>query len=417
MMTITSTYRHQEPAPGEHESPSMPTSPTSPKDHKMSKQSAPGLRRITLTPERMARKPIFPKTRRLPVRSSPKQPEEPETLRTGTPEPQSRAVAPIITPGSKTSHNFETARRSMPPYALPTEGSMYCGPHFDACTFDAMDHKLACGHKILTAEPEPCANNCHAREPPDYAQPRDLDQSFVCMSCIGDHIHTRQVERYTAFKIELENVAAENDKPREWVMQKLDLMAMAWQDEDVEEIKMLSSKQKGKPSQPFWIEPELQGLVDTAMKENRLGRRSSRSTLNDSGPGSPTLSTASLATSRRESKPAPLQGSLRGLRNWHSRHSSNSSITTDTTRDAMKPPEDSPHFPIDKRKDSRTSGIPIWMEPQLPETATRTIEVSPRHDVTSSPPHEKYFVKPWHEQAPLRPYERKWLSEGAHDYE
>ena len=385
MMTITSTYRHQELAPGEHESlsqhhdtaKSMTTSPGVSKDHKMRKQSGAGLRSITLTPEKVARKPMFPKTGRLPVRSSPKPTEDLETLRIGTPEAQSGAATPIVRPGSKTSHNSTTYRRSMPPHVLRTEGSMYCGPHFDACTFDAMDHKLACGHKILTAEPEPCANNCHVREPPDFAQPRDLDQSFICMACIGDHIQTRQVERYTAFKIELENVAAENDKPREWVIQKLDLMAMAWQDEDVEEIRKLSSKHKGKISQPFWVEPELQGLVDTALKENRLGRRSSRLTLNDSRPGSPTLSTA---TTRRESKPAPLQGSLRGLRNWHSRHSSASSITTDTTRDAMKPPEDSPHFPIDKRKDSRTSGIPIWMEPQLPQSPTRTIEVSPRHE-------------------------------------
>ncbi|EME78692.1 uncharacterized protein MYCFIDRAFT_183964 [Pseudocercospora fijiensis CIRAD86] len=84
----------------------------------------------------------------------------------------------------------------------------------------------------------------------------------------------------------------------------------------------------------------------------------------------------------------------------------------------MKPPEDIPYFPTDKRKDSRTSDtIPIWREPQLPESPTRTLNLSPRHD-SAPPPRENYFVKPWHEKASLRPYERIWLSEASvQDYE
>lgn len=184
----------------------------------------------------------------------------------------------------------------------------YDRPHIgEPCTTECLDHRLECGHKVFTAEPEPCATNCHIREIPDYAQPKDLDDRFVCFSCIVEHLSQRHEARVSEFKAECEELALSDGRPYEWVRQKIQLMSDGWKSQDVEEMVWLATK--GRYSEALWIDPDYQELVNTGIEARSL-KKSRRSSIASITSNAPTMPRSSTSTPRRgsgifSSSPAP----------------------------------------------------------------------------------------------------------------
>ncbi|KAF2208914.1 hypothetical protein CERZMDRAFT_91468 [Cercospora zeae-maydis SCOH1-5] len=192
------------------------------------------------------------------------------------------------------------------PVMMPvqTTGAFWLEPaHIgDPCTISCLDHMLSCGHKIITAYPEPCARNCHTRSPPDLLQPRDIGETFRCTACIIEHIAQRRRARSQSYKTELLDAAAHTYKDEAWIAAKLDLVSVAWKDEDVEEFQSLSSR-SGRNCMAPWIDPEFEDVVEIAS-----GERSSFSP-SPSSRSSTTLSHRRNASSRSNATTRTLSSS------------------------------------------------------------------------------------------------------------
>ena len=201
-------------------------------------------------------------------------------------------------------------RRGPVTVPIKTTGAFWIEPaHIgDPCTISCLDHILSCGHKIITAYPEPCARNCHARSPPDLLQPRDIGETFRCTACIIEHLSQRRRARSQSYMNELLDAASHTSKDESWIAAKLDLVSVAWKDEDVEEFQSLSSR--GRSCTAPWIDPEFLDIVEIAGKEktsfgsgSQHGWSASRSTFGEmSSPPSPTPTIESVGSSSRHSR-------------------------------------------------------------------------------------------------------------------
>lgn len=150
----------------------------------------------------------------------------------------------------------------------------YLHPHFgDPCTHESLEHRLGCGHRVWTMEPQPCASNCYVRDPPDFAQPRDLDAPYMCMACIVVHLQATYDSRLTELAAELEIEAARRNIGHDWVVWKIALVAPGWRDEDLEEMK--EKARRGRVCQSIWIDPDWRHLVDIVTHERQKNESSS----------------------------------------------------------------------------------------------------------------------------------------------
>lgn len=277
-------------------------------------------------------------------------------------------------PGASTS-NQESRRVTTIPgqgpmtVPIPTDGSFWQTPHVaDPCTVGGLLHTLACGHghKIVTTEqePQPCALNCLQRKEPDLAQPRDIGQSYLCMACIVDHLKQRHENRFADYYAELQAAAEESEKSSEWIEEKLDAVSKSWQDQDVEEVKILARGKK--TCTALWVEPEYQSIVDRALMEQQTGRK-----LPGMGSRAP-----SPTPNRTQSRISTLRGSVYEAFKRPSRQVSTSTTDTKLTRQTSAGTYDDPKSPVSTIPSSPPSptassvysqNIPLWLSPGSPD--------------------------------------------------
>lgn len=175
----------------------------------------------------------------------------------------------------------------------------------EPCTIGSLDHHLACGHKVLTTSPENCASNC--KQPPNvrHANPRSIDQPFVCLACIVEQIkvdRTRKVQAFCDTMRQVANVTAKAD-PAEWIPQKVAVMEIAWEEIEMEQVK--SRAAQGRFCHAFYIDEEFADLASAAMDGRRTqGVEPDRKPLEEAStrknPEEPLASTAK--DSKRSSK-------------------------------------------------------------------------------------------------------------------
>ncbi|KAK3057572.1 hypothetical protein LTR09_001756 [Extremus antarcticus] len=163
--------------------------------------------------------------------------------------PQSRSHAPKV--------------QSASTYATT---SPYISAHLgEPCTFGSLDHILACGHKVLTLQPEACASNCHQPRSP-LVNPRRVDEPFNCLACITEDIRTKLERKADSFRDELEVVARETGKQDEmaWIRKKVEIVGVAWKDQALGEI--CAKIKGGRMCRAFYLDPEFEQLVETAVQ-------------------------------------------------------------------------------------------------------------------------------------------------------
>lgn len=133
----------------------------------------------------------------------------------------------------------------------------------DPCTLGALDHALTCGHKILTSRPEDCASNC--QQPPNHANPRSIDQPFVCLACIIEQIKKDREHKVHAFVDTMRQVAAviEKEDPAQWISEKVAVMEIAWREVEIEQVKTQTAE--GRFCHPFYIDEEFADLASAAI--------------------------------------------------------------------------------------------------------------------------------------------------------
>lgn len=151
--------------------------------------------------------------------------------------------------------------------------SVYYSPHMgDPCTAGSLDHLLICGHKIVTTNPEDCANNCHIAHSP-HANPRSADTPFVCMACITKKIQREHIERVNSFTSELETVARASGKRvvHLWITQKLRVMEVAWRDMELEEMSRMAKE--GRFCHAVYIDERYQELARKVLEEQLASDR------------------------------------------------------------------------------------------------------------------------------------------------
>lgn len=154
---------------------------------------------------------------------------------------------PIQTPRSKRPSQFVAAHMGMP------------------CTLGALDHHLACDHKISTDSPEPCASNCQ----PLHPSSRRDSKPYVCMTCVVSEVKKRHKEKVRSFQREMEAIAsaAKKDLNREDVARRLAVIEIGWQELDLKEMRERIGC--GRWSRPFYVEPEYEDAAQSIADEHR----------------------------------------------------------------------------------------------------------------------------------------------------
>lgn len=154
-----------------------------------------------------------------------------------------------------------------PARAAPSNHAHYARPHMgQPCTAGAIDHLLKCGHKIITSQPETCAQNCHQPRT-DSPNPRSLDQPFVCMTCVVIEISKERIKKRDSFCSALMRVAkgSGREPPMEWVREKLSAVDIAWRELDYQQIKEKLSE--GRFCQVVHVDEDFKELVDKALSK------------------------------------------------------------------------------------------------------------------------------------------------------
>ena len=151
--------------------------------------------------------------------------------------------------------------------ASPTESSPYIAAHVgEPCTVKALDHMLDCGHKIITAQPEPCAENCKGSYSA-HANPKSIDKAFACLVCITRDQQIAHEERVAEFRAEISQVAkfTKKEDPEAWIEAKVGFMSKAWQDLQNEE--MITAAKQGRFCYPVFVAAEHEDLMLTVVSE------------------------------------------------------------------------------------------------------------------------------------------------------
>ena len=191
-----------------------------------------------------------------------------------TPWPSSGVSVPDERPrlGSESQAKREAPDEPQSRQSMGDSGPLHVGlAHMgDPCTMDALDHRLNCGHKVITKQPEPCASNCHSPESTS-ANPRGLDEPFVCFACITKNLQQKHAEKIVSFRSELEQVSKGTKKPyaHEWIRSKLEIIEIAWRDQEVDD--MMKQSSLGRFCHAIYVDTDYQELANKAMeKRERL---------------------------------------------------------------------------------------------------------------------------------------------------
>ena len=197
-----------------------------------------------------------------------------------SPSPSSSAIAL----SGKAKQQDEAAKVTVTSSVIPrvedagqNSDSRYITVHMgEPCTIGALGHLLICGHKVMTAQAETCASNCQQPHLSDR-NPRGLDESFTCMTCITKHLQQKHAERVASFRAELEVVAKTTGKrnPHEWMAQKLEFMEVAWKDLEVTEMETLSKI--GRFCHAIYVDEDYQELANLVMKQRQSSAHQSES--------------------------------------------------------------------------------------------------------------------------------------------
>ena len=145
--------------------------------------------------------------------------------------------------------------------------SHFVGPHLGTpCTLGALDHRLQCGHKVMTARPERCGSNCQTHSSA-LANVRSAEQPFVCMACIIGEMKQAHDAKAMSFREELKAVAKASGKPllRKEITRRLEVMEIGWRELDLKEIR--ERMKHGQLSHPFYVEPEYADAVESIILE------------------------------------------------------------------------------------------------------------------------------------------------------
>lgn len=115
--------------------------------------------------------------------------------------------------------------------------SLYNGPQLaEPCVTDALLHVLRpCGHKVITGEPEVCANNCLGSAT-DFANERTAER-YICAVCISKYVKDQYEAKKTTFISSLDRLEQSigGFKPG-WKEERLARMEQTWRNEAIEEL-------------------------------------------------------------------------------------------------------------------------------------------------------------------------------------
>lgn len=145
----------------------------------------------------------------------------------------------------------------------------YVAAHMgEPCTIGSLDHLLKCGHKVMTSKPDMCAKNCH-KVRSEYANPRSVDEPFVCMACVTEELRNEHAEKVRSFRDELKSVAKQMKKtnPDEWISQKLQIMHIAWRDLEIEKLE--AKAVEGRSCHAIYVDEDYQSLIG-GLNVNRI---------------------------------------------------------------------------------------------------------------------------------------------------
>lgn len=94
-----------------------------------------------------------------------------------------------------------STQKPLPRTPSGQRSTLYVSAHIsDPCTTGALTHRLEpCGHLVITTQPETCGKNCQTLVC-QYANPKSLDESFVCPICLSDHLEKIYDAKKTAFQ-------------------------------------------------------------------------------------------------------------------------------------------------------------------------------------------------------------------------
>ena len=145
--------------------------------------------------------------------------------------------------------------------------SHFVGPHLGTpCTLGALDHRIQCGHKVMTARPERCGPNCQTHSSA-LANARSAEQPFVCMACIVGEVKRARDAKAISFQEELKAVAKASGKPllRKEIARHLEVMEIGWRELDLKHLR--ENVKHGRLSHPFYVEPEYADAVEMIISE------------------------------------------------------------------------------------------------------------------------------------------------------
>lgn len=149
-------------------------------------------------------------------------------------------------------------KKSEPPYIAAHLGQ--------SCTHNALDHRLTCGHKVITHEPKLCGSNCQISHS-DHANPRSLDDGpFACLTCIVAAHQVLYGERVKTYKEEMEHVAknTEREDPEEYFAAKLEFVLQTWK--EARDIEIIAEAKKGRFCHPVFVNPENDGVLKAVVE-------------------------------------------------------------------------------------------------------------------------------------------------------
>ena len=199
---------------------------------------------------------------RIPRSTSPGKAATAEQIQSSS---SARSISSNVLPASPTVTDDKQPTRPSEeeaPLAGQRSHPRYVSAHLgDPCTLGALDHLLDCGHKVLTHGPELCAGNCNQPHR-DHANPRGLDDSFVCMACIVEEIKAERALKVQAFEQDLKRVDEIDGHTifPEAIAQRIENVEVGWKALEFDEIE--ANARLGRVCYPFFVDPEYQESVD-----------------------------------------------------------------------------------------------------------------------------------------------------------